>query len=100
MLLRACPPMAENDPPTYTVVPLRARVFTYPDDMPGFHEVALFVLVLPSSAAIPFRAWPPMCVNPPPAYTVLPLTASASTALSAFGSQDVTFPVARSIAAR
>jgi hypothetical protein len=46
-----------------------------------------------------FLRLPPMPVNHPPAYTVVPETASVSTELFAFGFQAVAFPVATSRAA-
>src|SRR5437870_2360024 len=54
----------------------------------GFQVVAAPVVA--SSAAIPLRASPPMLVKPPPAYTVEPLTARASTKLFALGLQAET----------
>src|SRR5262249_39807871 len=63
----------------------------------GFQSVA--APVMRSSAAIQLRGLPPMLRKRPPAYTVLPLTASAMTLPPAFGFQAVGCPVAASSAA-
>ena len=52
-----------------------------------------------SSAAMWFRVCPSIVVNPPPAYTVVPLTAKALTGSFASGNQGVASPVVASSAA-
>jgi hypothetical protein len=64
----------------------------------AFHGVAAPVAVL--SAAIPVRAWPPIIVNEPHAYTVAPLTRMSLTELPVTpGFHAVAAPVVVSTAA-
>src|SRR5436309_15853439 len=62
--LRGCPATLMNDPPTYTVEPLTARVETPPKSITsGFQEVGV-----PDEASIAarvFRGWPPTLVKVP-----------------------------------
>src|SRR6059036_3022945 len=67
----------------------------------GFGSQEVASPVVASSAAMWFRACPPMLVKNPPAYTVVPLTASAQTPwLFGSGLQEVASPVVASSAAR
>src|SRR5213592_4711948 len=90
MWFRACPPMLVKYPPAYTVVPLTARAPTGTGPPYAFGSQEVASPVVASSAAMLFRDCPPMLVNPPPTYTVVPLTARASTQASGFGFQAET----------
>src|SRR6266581_885077 len=98
---RVCAPSILKCPPTYTVPPLTARAYTAEfGEKPlglGSHVVARPVDA--EIAARKLRDPPPMVVNLPPAYTVLPLVASARTCKSAFGSHAVASPLEASSAA-
>src|SRR5213594_1650833 len=89
-----------KNPLAYTVVPLSVRAQT---SLSALGSQGVASPVVASSAAMWFRACPPMLVKYPPAYTVVPLTAKASTDLRtapyAFGSQEVASPVVASSAA-
>src|SRR5262245_23400461 len=105
MLLRVAPAMLVKSPPAYTVLPFTAKAFTWGAEpiTPGFHEVALFVLTAVFNAAMRLRLAPPIVVKSPPAYNVVPLSASAFTVLDAFGFQRaalLVFSVASSAAMR
>src|SRR3990172_5751089 len=83
--------MIVNAPPAYTTDPEMTRALTVLL-APGFQAVASPVVAL--SAAMKFRACPPMLVNVPPTYTLEPETAIASRLpLVALGFQLVALPI-------